>query len=60
MPQAPRTRSDLVQRIAQSLTEAYEMVYAALDDPLSGYMAQGGSAMVKHTPAQVRTILGVI
>jgi conserved oligomeric Golgi complex subunit 6 len=59
-PQAPRTRSDVVQRITRSLAEAYEAVYAALDDPLSGYLAQGGSSAVKHTPSQVRTILGVI
>uniref|UniRef100_A0A7S0RHC7 Conserved oligomeric Golgi complex subunit 6 n=1 Tax=Chlamydomonas leiostraca TaxID=1034604 RepID=A0A7S0RHC7_9CHLO len=58
--QAPRTRSDVVQRIARSLAEAYETAYGALDDPLSGYLAQGGSSAVKHTPAQVRTILGVI
>ena len=39
---------------------AYEAVYELLDDPTAGYAEQGGSAAVKHTPAQVRTILGVL
>jgi hypothetical protein len=39
---------------------AYEMVYSVLQDPASGYGAQGGAAGVKHTPLQVRTILGVV
>ena len=40
--------------------EAYESVYAALDDPTNGYLEQGGTGAVKHSPAQVRTILGVV
>mmetsp|Transcript_20960 Transcript_20960/g.45865 ORF Transcript_20960/g.45865 Transcript_20960/m.45865 type:complete len:707 (+) Transcript_20960:171-2291(+) len=58
--QAPRTRADAVSRVARSLVEAYEMVHSALDDPTSGYLEQGGSSAVKHSPAQVRTILGVL
>lgn len=47
-------------RVAASLVAAYEQVYALLDDPTAGYLEQGGSAVVKHSPAQVRTILGVM
>jgi len=46
-------------RVASSLAEAYELVYATLGDPSSGYPEAGGTAGIKHTPAQVRTILGV-
>lgn len=58
--QAPRTRADAVARVAKSLVDAYEMVYNVMDDPTSGYAEQGGSTAIKHTPAQVRTILGVL
>jgi hypothetical protein len=34
-------------------------VYATLADPASGYAEGGGAAGIKHTPAQVRTVLGV-
>jgi hypothetical protein len=47
-------------RVANSLVSAYEAVFGLLDDPTAGYAEQGGSAVVKHTPAQVRTILGVL
>jgi conserved oligomeric Golgi complex subunit 6 len=46
--------------VASSLAEAYELVYSTLSDPGSGYPEAGGAAGVKHTPAQVRTILGVL
>jgi hypothetical protein len=46
--------------VANSLVSAYEAVYNLLDDPTAGYAEQGGSAVVKHSPAQVRTILGVL
>lgn len=58
--QVPRTRADAVMKIASSLADAYEMVYCALDNPTCGYLEQGGSSGVKHSPAQVRTILGVL
>lgn len=48
------------RRVANSLVSAYEAVYNLLDDPTAGYAEQGGSAVVKHSPAQVRTILGVL
>jgi hypothetical protein len=59
-PQVPKLRAEAVGRVARSLVETYELVYSALEDPSSGYLAQGGAAGVKHSPAQVRTILGVI
>ena len=58
--QAPRTRADSVARVARSLVEAYDTLYTALDDPTSGYLEQGGAAVAKHNPMQVRTILGVL
>ncbi|KAF5839327.1 component of oligomeric golgi complex 6 [Dunaliella salina] len=58
--QAHRVRADAVGRVAKSLVEAYEAVYAALDDPTNGYLEQGGTSAVKHSPAHVRTICGVV
>jgi hypothetical protein len=56
--QAPRLRADAVARVAQALAESFESVYTALDDPTMGYTE--GSSAVRNTPAQVRTILGVL
>ncbi|GIL61283.1 hypothetical protein Vafri_15679 [Volvox africanus] len=58
--QVPRMRADAVSRVCRSLLECYELVYNAIEDPTSGYLEQGGASVVKHTPAQVRTILGVV
>jgi hypothetical protein len=58
--QVPRLRADAVARVCRSLLECYEMVYNMIEDPRSGYLEQGGANVVKHTPAQVRTILGVV
>uniref|UniRef100_A0A383VY11 Conserved oligomeric Golgi complex subunit 6 n=1 Tax=Tetradesmus obliquus TaxID=3088 RepID=A0A383VY11_TETOB len=58
--QSPRLRGDAVARVASLLVAAYEQVHSLLDDPTAGYAEQGGSSSVKHSPAQVRTILGVI
>ncbi len=46
-------------RLAAALADAYELVYTTLGDPGSGYPEAGGTAGIKHTPLQVRTILGV-
>lgn len=35
-------------------------VHAALNDPASGYPAAEVAEAVRHTPAQVRTLLGVV
>lgn len=59
--QAPRLRADAVARIAQSLAEAYETVYAAVADSANGYAEQQGvAAALEHTPENVRMILGVL
>lgn len=58
--QLPKLRSEAVLRVGRSLVSTYELVYAALEDPASGYLASGGAAGVRHSPAQVRTILGVL
>ena len=59
--QAPRLRADAVARIAQSLAEAYETVYAAVADSANGYAEQPGvSTALEHTPENVRMILGVL
>ena len=55
---APKLRAEAAARAAAALAEAYEVVYAALEDPASGY-PPGAAAGVRHTPAHVRTILGV-
>ncbi|KIZ02121.1 Conserved oligomeric Golgi complex subunit 6 [Monoraphidium neglectum] len=57
--QQPRLRGEAIARVASSLAEAYDLVYTMLGDPSSGYPEAGGAAGIKHTPAQVRTILGV-
>ncbi|KAI8473219.1 MAG: component of oligomeric golgi complex 6 [Monoraphidium minutum] len=56
----PRLRAEAVARVASSLADAYELVYTTLGDPKSGYPDAGGAAGIKHTPAQVRTVLGVV
>lgn len=58
--QAPRTRADAVARVGKALVDAYELVWRAVDDPSCGYLEQGGVSAIKHTPAQVNTILGVV
>ncbi|GFH21424.1 component of oligomeric Golgi complex 6 [Haematococcus lacustris] len=42
--QPPRLRAEACTRVGQALAEAFESVYAALDDPTTGYAEQGGSA----------------
>ena len=58
--QVPRLRADAVSRVTRSLADCYELVFSVVEDPRSGYLEQGGAAAIKHTPAQVRTILGAI
>jgi hypothetical protein len=59
--QAPKLRADVVARIAVSLAETYETVYAALADSANGYAEQPGfSTALEHTPENVRLILGVL
>ena len=60
--QVPRVKADASARVAHALAEAYEAVYQVLMDPQHGYSAAAAQAsdVVKHTPLQVRTILGVV
>jgi len=57
---APKLRSDATARVARALADAYELAHATLDDPTAGYAEHGGAGALKHTPQQVRTILGVV
>jgi hypothetical protein len=60
--QVPRLKAEAVQRVLQSLADAYATVHAALTDPGSGsgYSAGEVAEAVRHTPAHVRTLLGVV
>lgn len=59
--QAPRVKADASARVARGLADAYEALYHVLTDPQHGYStAADASDAVKHTPLQVRTILGVV
>jgi conserved oligomeric Golgi complex subunit 6 len=55
----PLIKTEAVQRVLTALSDAYEEVYLALMAPESGYPAAEVGHVVKHTPAQVRTLLGV-
>ncbi len=57
--QVPLIKTEAVQRSLTALADAYEEVYVALMAPESGYPAADVGQVVKHTPAQVRTLLGV-
>ena len=58
-PTHPPQKKQNKQSVARALADAYGLVYDALTDPRSGYGEAGGAGAVKHTPAQVRTVLGV-
>ncbi|KAI7838109.1 hypothetical protein COHA_008117 [Chlorella ohadii] len=58
--QVPRLKAEAIQRVLQALADAYATVHAALNDPASGYPAAEVADAVRHTPAQVRTLLGVV
>lgn len=55
--QAPVLRSEASNGVAKALSEAYELVYKTLLEPSSGY--QEPRSMLRHTPDQIRTILGI-
>lgn len=58
--QVPRVKADSTARIAKSLADTYEAVYNVVNDPQNGYIQAAGAEAIKHTPSQVRTILGVV
>ncbi|BBN17538.1 conserved oligomeric Golgi complex subunit 6 [Marchantia polymorpha subsp. ruderalis] len=55
--QVPRLRSEAANQVARALADAYETVYLAVLDPSNRYPEP--KAMLRHTPEQIRTILGV-
>lgn len=57
--QVPLIKAEAVQRSLTALADAYEEVFNALMAPESGYTVAEVGQVVKHTPAQVRTLLGV-
>ncbi|KAL4547594.1 hypothetical protein Ndes2526B_g06835 [Nannochloris sp. 'desiccata'] len=57
--QVPLIKAEAVQRSLTALADAYEEVFDAFMAPDSGYPAADVGNVVKHTPAQVRTLLGV-
>ncbi|PRW32513.1 Conserved oligomeric Golgi complex subunit 6 isoform A [Chlorella sorokiniana] len=58
--QVPRLKAEAIQRVLQALADAYATVHTALNNPASGYPAAQVAEAVRHTPAQVRTLLGVV
>ncbi|KAL2613897.1 hypothetical protein R1flu_025589 [Riccia fluitans] len=55
--QVPRLRSEAANQVARALADAYETVYLAVSDPSNCYPEP--KVMLRHTPEQIRTILGV-
>nr|ATB19489.1 putative COG7 [Juniperus scopulorum] len=55
--QVPQLRTEVGSRVARALAEAYELVYNAVLNPKNGY--QEPKAMLRHSPDQIRTILGI-
>ena len=56
--QVPLVKAEALERCLTALADAYAQVYAALTDVKSGYPAEEVAQVVRHTPAQVRTLLG--
>eukprot|EP01025_Chloroclados_australasicus_P062035 TRINITY_DN8145_c0_g3_i1.p1 TRINITY_DN8145_c0_g3~~TRINITY_DN8145_c0_g3_i1.p1 ORF type:complete len:639 (-),score=78.14 TRINITY_DN8145_c0_g3_i1:421-2337(-) len=56
--QVPRVRSEASSMVSTRLASMYDELYGALEDPSNGYA--GGAAVAKHSPENVRTILGVL
>lgn len=55
----PRVKADAVNKVLTALGMTYSSVYEALLDPTNGYKAAEVKTAVKHTPSQVKTLLGV-
>ena len=50
-----------MSRVASALADAYQLVYNNLNDPECGYSEDPEAASaVKHTPEEIRTILGMV
>uniref|UniRef100_A0A0D6R0W8 Conserved oligomeric Golgi complex subunit 6 n=1 Tax=Araucaria cunninghamii TaxID=56994 RepID=A0A0D6R0W8_ARACU len=55
--QVPQLRTEVSIQLARALAEAYELVYNAVLDPKNCY--QEPKAVLRHSPDQIRTILGI-
>jgi Conserved oligomeric complex COG6 len=55
---APRLRVVAARRVAAGVAAAYRALYDALGDARCGYKGDARES-VRHTPAQVATLLGV-
>lgn len=55
--QVPQLRSESCGRVARALADAYEVVYNAVSDSSNGYT--DSKSMLRHTPEQMKTILGL-
>lgn len=55
--QVPRLRSEAANQVARALIDAYETIYLAVVDPANHY--PDPKSMLRHSPDQIRTILGV-
>lgn len=57
--QLPRVREELIHRVSVALADTHAAIFEALMDPASGYDLEAAEAALKHTPAHVRTLLGL-
>lgn len=55
----PVIKADASQRSLKLMAKAYEDVYNSLLDPSNGFSGPELSSALRHTPAQVQTLLGV-
>ncbi len=46
-------------RLMQQLVAAYQLLHDALHNPEHGYDQAAVNAAVKHTPADMKTVMGV-
>ena len=56
---APHMKSEAINSSHSALADAYARVYDGLMDPRNGFDVSNVMAEIKHTPKQVRTLLGV-
>ncbi|KAK2077228.1 hypothetical protein QBZ16_004862 [Prototheca wickerhamii] len=57
--QLPRVREELIHRVSVALADTHAAIFEALMDPASGYDLEAAEGALKHTPAHVRTLLGL-
>lgn len=52
-------KKEVTQRLLTGLADTYGEVYDTLFDARNGYRGEEAAAAVRHTPAQIRTLLGI-